>query len=165
MSNPFELVQPLALSTFGGTLRLAGQPGAEALVLAAEANPAALPHALGQCHGLLCLPGMEAMADDPDLLLRLSRIFGPEVEDYQNTGMAKNMIHPTVSEIFVVSNIPPVRILEGHATLETVGAEIVGLIQAVAGRLRTKSEAMGHQEFILTYKSFQPIGPACLPVA
>ncbi len=30
---------------------------------------------------------------------------------------------------------------------------------------RTKSEALGHQEFILTYKSFEPIGPACLPAA
>ena len=28
----------------------------------------------------------------------------------------------------------------------------------------TKSEALGHQEFILTYKSFEPLGPACLPV-
>ena len=27
----------------------------------------------------------------------------------------------------------------------------------------TKSEALGHQEFILTYKSFEPLGPACLP--
>jgi altronate hydrolase len=23
---------------------------------------------------------------------------------------------------------------------------------------------MGHQEFVLTYKSFEPIGPACMPV-
>ena len=35
---------------------------------------------------------------------------------------------------------------------------------SAAGR-RTKSEALGHQEFILTYKSFEPIGPACLPAA
>jgi altronate hydrolase len=28
---------------------------------------------------------------------------------------------------------------------------------------RTRSEALGHQEFILTYKSFEPIGLACLP--
>jgi hypothetical protein len=28
----------------------------------------------------------------------------------------------------------------------------------------TKSEALGHQEFILTYKRFEPLGPACLPV-
>jgi len=56
------------------------------------------------------------------------------------------------------------RILEGRATLDEVGAEIVDLIQAVASGARTCSEDLGHQEFILTYKSFEPIGPACLPV-
>lgn len=56
------------------------------------------------------------------------------------------------------------RILEGRGTLDGVGAEIVDLVCAVAGGARTKSEAMGHQEFILGYKSFEPIGPACLPV-
>ena len=30
-------------------------------------------------------------------------------------------------------------------------------------QVRTKSEELGHQEFILTYKSFAPIGPSCLP--
>lgn len=55
------------------------------------------------------------------------------------------------------------RILEGRATLDGVGAEIVALVRQVSGGLRTKSEEMGHQEFILTYKSFEPIGPACLP--
>jgi altronate dehydratase large subunit len=56
------------------------------------------------------------------------------------------------------------RILEGCATLDEVGAEIVSLTCQVAAGLRTKSEELGHQEFILTYKSFEPIGPACLPV-
>jgi len=55
------------------------------------------------------------------------------------------------------------RILEGRATLDGVGGEIVALTLRVGGGLRTKSEQMGHQEFILTYKSFEPIGPACLP--
>ncbi|KQW80792.1 UxaA family hydrolase [Brevundimonas sp. Root1279] len=55
------------------------------------------------------------------------------------------------------------RILEGRASLDEVGAEIVDLVEAVAAGQRTCSEAMGHQEFILTYKSFEPIGPACLP--
>ena len=36
---------------------------------------------------------------------------------------------------------------------------------ALADGRRTKSEELGHQEFILTYKSFEPIGPACLPAA
>jgi altronate hydrolase len=28
---------------------------------------------------------------------------------------------------------------------------------------RTASEALGHQEFVLGYKSFEPIGPVCHP--
>jgi altronate hydrolase len=34
---------------------------------------------------------------------------------------------------------------------------------AVAAGAPSKSEALGHQEFILTYKTFEPVGPACLP--
>jgi altronate hydrolase len=56
------------------------------------------------------------------------------------------------------------RILAGGATLAEVGAEIFARIQAVAGGAATCSEALGHQEFILGYKSFEPLGPACLPV-
>ena len=55
------------------------------------------------------------------------------------------------------------RILEGAATLDEVGREIFDLILEVAGGKQTLSEAMHHQEFILTYKSFEPIGPGCLP--
>ncbi|MEG8039531.1 UxaA family hydrolase [Sphingomonas sp. LR60] len=57
------------------------------------------------------------------------------------------------------------RILEGEATLDEVGAEIVDAIMAVAAGQPSVSEALGHREFILTYKAFDPVGPACLPVA
>jgi altronate hydrolase len=57
------------------------------------------------------------------------------------------------------------RILEGRATLDEVGREVHELVLAVARGAATKSEALGHQEFILTYKAFEPAGPACLPVA
>jgi len=61
------------------------------------------------------------------------------------------------------------RILEGRATLDEVGQEVLGLVLNCAGGKSTKSEAMGHQEFILTYKSFEPStarqGPACFPIA
>jgi altronate hydrolase len=57
------------------------------------------------------------------------------------------------------------RILTGEATLDEVGDEIVALVEAAASGQQTKSEELGHQEFILTYKSFEPIGPACLPAA
>ncbi|PZQ61273.1 MAG: hydrolase [Sphingomonas taxi] len=57
------------------------------------------------------------------------------------------------------------RILEGEATLDEVGDEIVAAVMAVAGGARSVSEELGHREFILTYKAFDPVGPACLPVA
>ena len=57
------------------------------------------------------------------------------------------------------------RILEGGASLDDVGREIYDLSLAVARGQQTKSEELGHQEFVLTYKSFEPIGPACLPGA
>lgn len=56
------------------------------------------------------------------------------------------------------------RILEGRASLDEVGEEIFKNVVAVASGARSLSEALGHQEFILTYKAFEPIGPACLPV-
>ena len=55
------------------------------------------------------------------------------------------------------------RILEGRAELAEVGAEIADLVLGLAAGARTRSEDLGHQEFILTYKSFEPAGPACLP--
>ncbi len=55
------------------------------------------------------------------------------------------------------------RILTGEATLDEVGREIHDLTLRVAGGEPTRSEALGHKEFILTYKSFEPLGPSCLP--
>lgn len=54
------------------------------------------------------------------------------------------------------------RILGGESTLDEVGAEIVALIEAVAAGAETRSEALGHREFVLTYKALGPAGPACL---
>ncbi|MBO6537995.1 MAG: UxaA family hydrolase [Rhizobiaceae bacterium] len=56
------------------------------------------------------------------------------------------------------------RIMTGDATLDEIGDEIHELAVRVGAGEATKSEALGHAEFILTYKSFEPIGPACLPV-
>jgi altronate hydrolase len=55
------------------------------------------------------------------------------------------------------------RILEGEGNLDEVADEILTLVAAVAGGQLTKSEDMGHREFILTYKSFEPSGPGCFP--
>jgi altronate hydrolase len=57
------------------------------------------------------------------------------------------------------------RILEGRATLDEVGREVFDGTLAVAAGAASKSEQLGHQEFILTYKTFEPVGPACLPAS
>ena len=55
------------------------------------------------------------------------------------------------------------RIIREGAGVDEIGAEIYQRLRAVASGDPSKSEALGHQEFILTYKTFEPIGPACLP--
>jgi altronate dehydratase large subunit len=56
------------------------------------------------------------------------------------------------------------RILRLEASVDEVGQEIYGKVLEVASGVQSCSESLGHQEFVLTYKSFEPIGPACLPV-
>jgi taurine dioxygenase len=102
----FEIIRPLGGAQFGGTVR-SSTADASALITAAEAAPDTLPRALTECGGLLLLKGLQAIADEPALLLRLSQLFGPEIEDYRRTLTPRNMVHASVPEILVVSNIPP----------------------------------------------------------
>jgi altronate dehydratase large subunit len=57
------------------------------------------------------------------------------------------------------------RILEGSATLGQLGDEVYDVLMATARGRQTASESLGHQEFVLTYKYFEPTGPSCLPLA
>jgi len=57
------------------------------------------------------------------------------------------------------------RILEGRAGIDDVADELLALVLATAAGAPTESEDLGHQEFVLTYKSSEPTGPACLPMA
>ena len=56
------------------------------------------------------------------------------------------------------------RILEGdaHARRGRRARSRTSSARVAAGE-PTRSEALGHQEFILTYKHFEPLGPACFP--
>ncbi len=51
------------------------------------------------------------------------------------------------------------------ASLDQVGTEIHDKIVSLAGGTRSRSEELGHREFILTYKTFEPLGPHCLPAS
>lgn len=55
------------------------------------------------------------------------------------------------------------RILENRGTPDEVGDEIYDLVCRVADSQPTASESLGHQEFVLGYKSFEPVGPGCHP--
>jgi altronate dehydratase large subunit len=56
------------------------------------------------------------------------------------------------------------KILRLEASVDDVGEEIYNRVLDVASGVPSCSESLGHQEFVLTYKSFEPIGPHCLPV-
>ena len=56
------------------------------------------------------------------------------------------------------------KILYNQATLEEVGEEIFSSLIQVAQGKQSCSESLGHQEFVLGYKTFEPIGPSCLPL-
>jgi len=54
------------------------------------------------------------------------------------------------------------KIFDSNATLEEVSEEIYQKILDTASGKQTVSEDLGHQEFVITYKTFEPVGPNCL---
>jgi taurine dioxygenase len=116
MNARFQSAKPLPGAAFGATVRL-GSAGADsrAFVAAAESAPEDLPAALAGAGGLLLVQGLHGIADEPELLLRLSRVFGSEVENYRNLPTLQPIAHETVPEIFLVTNMmsgarpPPAR--------------------------------------------------------
>ena len=100
MSVAFNVTKPLSGASFGATVRLT-RPLSQGV-------PDGLPAVLADANGLMLIPGLQEIAGKPELLVDLSRAFGPEVEDYRYTLTQRNSVHTTVPEIFMVSNIAPV---------------------------------------------------------
>ncbi len=55
------------------------------------------------------------------------------------------------------------KILIADVTVDQLSQEILNKLISTASGMPTCSEALGHQEFVLGYKSFEPLGPSCLP--
>jgi len=104
----FVFTKPLRAAAFGGLVRLRDGGGARALEAAMAAEPEAVPRALAGAGGLLLVQGLHEIKDDPAMLVKLSRFFGPEVEDYRRTLTDTGSIHTAVPEILMVSNQMPV---------------------------------------------------------
>jgi taurine dioxygenase len=100
MSAAFDVTRPLSGASFGAMVRLT-RPLSQGV-------PDGLPAVLADANGLMLIPGLQEIAEKPELLVALSRAFGPEVEDYRYTLTQRNSVHTTVPEIFLVSNIAPV---------------------------------------------------------
>jgi taurine dioxygenase len=100
MSAGFEVSSPLPDAAFGAMVRLASP--------LSQGIPDGLAEALARAGGLLLIPGLDEIATKPELLVSLSREFGPEVEDYRYTLTSSSSVHPDVPEIFLVSNMAPV---------------------------------------------------------
>ncbi|GGW48329.1 UxaA family hydrolase [Arenibacter certesii] len=54
------------------------------------------------------------------------------------------------------------KVIESNVTLQEVSEEIYDKIIETASGVPTVSEKLGHQEFVIGYKTFEPIGPNCL---
>jgi taurine dioxygenase len=94
-----ETTRPLPKAAFGATVRLAKPLSVE--------MPDGLPQILAQAGGLLLIPGMDEISRTPELLVKLSRLFGPEVEDYRHLLTGRHMVHETQPEILLVTNTVP----------------------------------------------------------
>jgi hypothetical protein len=98
-------IHPLDGATFGRRLALTAPDPIAALER--EANRVC--QAFYDGHGFLLLSGLHEIGADPAQLVRLSKLFGPEVEDYRRTLTARNKVHTEVPEILVISNTAPAR--------------------------------------------------------
>jgi altronate hydrolase len=54
-------------------------------------------------------------------------------------------------------------IADGIASTDDVALEILESVISVASGAETRSESLGHQEFVLAYKTYQTMGPGCFP--
>ena len=108
----YELA-PLPDARFGAVMRFPAPAGAREAVAALEAAPETLGAEICARGGLLLIPGMHGISDAPELLLRLSKLLGPEVEDYRNSYAFVNRrmlfdYHDAVPEIIQITNMPPI---------------------------------------------------------
>jgi len=55
-------------------------------------------------------------------------------------------------------------IADGAETIAAVGDRILAKVVELASGGLSRSEALGHQEFVLAYKTYGPLGPGCLPI-
>ena len=93
-------------------MNFSGGMSGRAATASFEKNPQPLLDALYASGGFLLMPQMMDILDEPTLMVRLSQLFGREVENNLKTYTAENKtlfnIHEQVPEIILVTNAPPI---------------------------------------------------------
>jgi taurine dioxygenase len=103
----YELdIKPLSKVEFGCQVNVSNH-NLTNLVESFEHSPDSLLSMFYQADGLLVIKGVHDIASDPGLLVRISRLFGNEVENYRTTITTDQFFHETEDEILVLSNRPP----------------------------------------------------------
>ncbi len=97
---------PLDNAPFG-VLATIDAGSAEAAVNAMLGAGAQLRSELNKAGGLMVVRGLDGLRHAPGELVRISRIFGPEVENYHGTLTAARFFHDEVPEVLVLSNMAP----------------------------------------------------------
>ncbi len=97
---------PLPAASFG-VLAQVDAPSTDAAVNGfLEAGPQIVER-LNAAGGLMVVRGLAGLKDAPGDLVRISEVFGPEVENYRNTLTAARFFHDHVPELLVLSNLAP----------------------------------------------------------
>ncbi|MEM7224401.1 MAG: TauD/TfdA family dioxygenase [Pseudomonadota bacterium] len=95
--------RPLEGASFGVLAEIAGPSPVETFIAAG----AEIRDRLNEAGGLMVVRGLGGLDKSPEALVRLSRVFGPEVENYRETLTGARFFHEAVPEILVLSNRPP----------------------------------------------------------
>jgi taurine dioxygenase len=98
---------PLKEASFGAAVHFLPGARLRERIEQLEDDARSLPNALTQADGLLVIKDMHEITQQPELLVRLSRLFGPEVENYQDTPTPVRLIHEDAPQIIKISNLPP----------------------------------------------------------
>ena len=103
------VIEPLPGANFGSVIRFSRGDGLHSLVHTLESDSSTFTEALTDADGLLVLKDMHEITQAPELLVRLSRLFGPEVENYLGTPTPARLIHEDIPEIIKISNVAPMK--------------------------------------------------------
>ena len=98
--------QPLPTASFGVLAKVEAASAGEAVDAFLAARDAVCT-ALDRAGGLMVVRGLAGLREAPADLVRISEIFGPEVENYRGTLTAARFFHDEVPEVLVLSNMAP----------------------------------------------------------